>query len=326
MWPFRKKKAVVAPAAPKPEMTFDPFLGDADARRLSRLLGDRDWAAARTIIDDPDPRRHAFYVSIASTKSGLMEWIDDAVRSDPEPTLPLLVKGKAAIDWAWEARGSGYADSVAEDAWKVVRQRLLLAENCLDDVLDRDPTNVEALAAKVTLASARSKGLEEIRSRFAAVIAVAPTHQNAHWSMLQALCRKWHGSSELMFEFARERAAAYPGTGLPVLIAEAHLEEWLSRKRDYEYLEQPEVGAELRAAAEQSIWHPGFPEGPRTAVIWNTFAMAFAMGDHYPEAERCFAHIGDNLATRSPWSYWGKPGRAFLKFRDRTRDKLAEGA
>ena len=46
---------------------------------------------------------------------------------------------------------------------------------------------------------------------------------------------------------ARERAAAYPGTGLPSLIAEAHIEEWLSRKRDNEYLEQPEVGRPVLA-------------------------------------------------------------------------------
>ncbi|MEU7999716.1 hypothetical protein AB0B66_00875 [Catellatospora sp. NPDC049111] len=325
MWPFRKK-AVAAPEAPEPEMTFDPFLGDADARRLSRLLGDRDWAAARTIIDDPDPARHSFYVGIASTKSGLMEWIDDAVRTDPEPTLPLLVKGLKAIGWAWEARGGGYADSVSDDAWKVFAQRLVVAENCLDDVLDRDPKNVEALVGMITLANARSKGLDEIQRAFAAVIAVDPTHQDAHWSMLQAVCRKWHGSSELMFEFARERAAAHPGTGLPVLIAYAHLEEWLSRKRDYAYLEQPEVGADLKAAAEQSIWHPAFREGLETPRLWNAFAMAFAMGDNYAEAERCFARIGDGLATRKPWAYYGKPGKAFLKWRDWTRHKLEEGA
>lgn len=323
MWPFRKKVRV-ALEEPPPEITIDPFLGDPDARRLSMHLGNRDWAAARTIIMNPDPLLHGYYVGIASTKSGLMEWIDDAVRSDPEPTLPLLVKGLAAIGWAWDARGSGYASSVTEEGWKLFRQRLVLAENCLDEVLDRDPRNVEALDGMITLASARSKGLPEIQRRFDAVIAIDPANESAHSRMLQAVCRKWQGSSELMFQFARERAAAYPGTGLSGLIAEAHIEEWLSRRKDYEYLEQQEVRDELAAAAERSIWHPGFRRTPNTPHVWNAFAMAFSLGDHHAEAERCFALIGDAFVTEDPWYYHGKAERSFVKLREYTRYHLAQ--
>ncbi|WP_155371979.1 tetratricopeptide repeat protein [Catellatospora vulcania] len=323
MWPFRKKVRA-APEESPPEITIDPFLGDADARRLSMHLGNRDWAAARAIVMNPDPVLHGYYAGIASTKSGLMEWIDDAVRSDPDPTVPLLVKGLAAISWAWDARGSGYASSVTEEGWKLFRQRLVLAENCLDEVLDRDPGNVKALAGLITLASARSKGLAEIQRRFDAVIAIDPTNESAHATMLQAVCRKWSGSSELMFRFARERAAAFPGTGLPGLIAEAHIEEWLSRKKEDEYLEQREVGDELVAAAESSIWHPDYRRTPNTPYVWNAFAMAFALGDHFTEAERCFALIGDAFVTDDPWYYHGKAERSFVKLRDYTRYHLAE--
>jgi hypothetical protein len=322
MWPFRKKSRV-APEEPPPEIAIDPFLGDPDARRLSMHLGNRDWPAARSIIMNPDPVLRGHYVGIASTKSRLMEWIDDAVRTDPDPTLPLLVKGLAAIGWAWDARGDGYASTVSEEGWKLFRQRLVLAENCLDEVLDREPGNVKALAGKITLASARSKGLPEIQRCFDAVIAIDPTNEGAHGTMLQAVCRKWSGSSELMFRFARERAAAYPDTGLSGLIAEAHIEEWLSRKKEYEYLEQHEIRDELVAAAERSIWHPGFRRTPNTPHVWNAFAMAFSLGDHHAEAERCFALIGDAYVTDDPWYYHGKAERSFLKLRDYTRHHLA---
>ncbi|MFD0596075.1 hypothetical protein ACFQZ4_30495 [Catellatospora coxensis] len=308
-----------------PEITIDPFLGDPDARRLSMHLGNRDWPAARSIIMNPDPALQGYYVGIASSKSGLMEWIDDAVSADPDPTLPLLVKGLGAINWAWDARGSGTASTVTEEGWKLFRQRLVVSENCLDEVLSRDPRNVRALAGLITLAKARSKGLAEIQRCFDAVIAVEPADERAHGRMLQAVCGKWYGSSEMMFRFARERAAAHPGTNLGGLIAEAHIEEWLSRKREDEYLEQREVRDELVAAAENSIWHPAYRRTPYTPHVWNAFAMAFCLGDHHAEAERCFALIGDDLVTRDPWYYHGKAGRSFLKLRDYTRYHLAKG-
>ncbi|BCJ72668.1 hypothetical protein CS0771_22120 [Catellatospora sp. IY07-71] len=321
MWPFRKKTVAVA-EDDQPEIVFDPFLGDAEARRLSRLLGERDWPAARAIIDNADPAAYGFYVGIASSKQGLPEWIDDAIRTDPDPVLPLLVKGLMAISWAWEARGSGYANTVSEEAWKVTRQRLTLAENCLDEVVDRDPKNVEALAGLLTLANARSKGLDELTRRYEAVIAVDPVHTDAHWAMLQALCRKWHGSSELMFAFAREKAAAHPGTALPGLVAAAYLEEWLDNDRDYDYMEGAGIGDEIAAAAHASILHPDFRPDPETPRLWNTFAMALSMSDRLTEAEYCFTRIGDTLVTRHPWSYMGKPGPKYLKWRSWTHTTL----
>ena len=64
--------------------------------------------------------------------------------------------------------------------------------------------------------------------RFAQVVRRHPTHLVAHQQMLQFLCRKWFGSTEEMFDFARTAAAKAPaGSLLPELVVVAHIEHWL---------------------------------------------------------------------------------------------------
>src|SRR5262249_33251614 len=35
-----------------------------------------------------------------------------------------VLKGEAYIEWAWTARGHGYADTVTEEGWKLMRERV----------------------------------------------------------------------------------------------------------------------------------------------------------------------------------------------------------
>src|SRR5262245_43970923 len=45
-----------------------------------------------------------------------------------DSALARLVRGTHYMHWAWEARGSGWANSVSEDGWKLFRERLGLAK------------------------------------------------------------------------------------------------------------------------------------------------------------------------------------------------------
>jgi hypothetical protein len=323
MWPFRKKST---PATDEPEIYFDPYRGDPRARELRQAAEAQDWAAVRRIFDGPlSDRDYAFHVDLVAGAPGAREWIEGVRRDHPDETLPLLVQGADFIDWAWELRGSGYADTVAPESWPTIRKRLAMAENCFDEALARDPKCTEALYRLIGLAKTRQRGQAEVRQRFEALIAVAPMHANGHSSMLDALAPKWGGSTEAMLAFARERAAEGPGTTLPALIAEAHLEEFLRRSPDgTEYMEQPEVGDELVHAAEQSIWHPQFAPAGGSVMLLNRFAYAFSLADRFAEAERCFERIGDRLVTRYPWHYGGRPGTVFLEMRAYVRGQLED--
>jgi hypothetical protein len=294
MWPFRKNKNSVVK---------DPFLGDPTARRLHEALTGRDWAAAREILRAPmgnDDR--AFLMEIAASVPDLQDWIEGPVRDEPGSVLPLVVQGGRAVFWAWEARGGGQAETVGEQQWKVWFRRLKLAEDCLDEAVERDPKCLEAWYFLIILARARQLSKQERWDRYNRLAELDPMHHYGNDQMLQNLCAKWSGSAEEMFGFARERAAAGPGTSLPALVATAHLEHRFSQDDKLAYLRQPEVAEELVAAAQQSIWHPDYRRTLATPHLWNRFAMAFGLADQFQEAKRCFDLIGDDLFAGSFWN------------------------
>lgn len=294
MW-LRKKK----PAAPT--IVIDRCLGDPELRRMRDALAAKDWDTARGVLIKPaSPEHLALGLILAADTAGLEAWIDGPVAAEPGEPLPLLVKGARLVYWAWEARGTGGSQTVAQDTWKVWFDRLRRAEDCFDEVVTRDPSSAEAWHWLIVLGRARQVPAEERWRRFHGLVAADPTHLYGHRQMLDGLMKKWSGSDEAMFEFAREQAAKHPGTHLPMLVADAHAEHRFSNG-GADYLERPEVADEIVAAAHASIWHPDYRPSLLTPIALNVFAKMFALADRFAEAERCFAAIGEDRVTRRPW-------------------------
>jgi hypothetical protein len=312
VWPFKKDHG----DDDADVLTIDPYLRDPGAERLARALGERDWPVIRDILTAAGPEQMMFYMEFVASANGLEEWIPDVVRAEPDSTLPLLVQGARSVYWAWDARGSGTSDTVRPEQWDVWFQRLKLAENCLDEVTDRDPGCAEAWHYLIVLGRARQLPMEERRHRFDKLIEIDPTHLFGHEQMLQNLMPKWSGSTEAMFDFARTRAAAHPGTNLPILIVQAHLEHWRSQDGK-NYLRRPEVGSEIYAAAHNSFWHPDYQRSLLTPVAWNHFAYSLTRSYYFREACGVYDLIGDDWIRRAPW----RTLERFVELRDRARDE-----
>ncbi|MEG3634848.1 hypothetical protein [Micromonospora palythoicola] len=76
--------------------------------------------------------------------------------------------------------------------------------------VQREPDDTTARTFLVVSARGREVHPAEARRRFDEVVTRHPGHRLAHEHMLQYLCRKWSGSHEQMFEFAREAFAKAP--------------------------------------------------------------------------------------------------------------------
>jgi hypothetical protein len=267
-------------------------------------------------VTDPDDR--AFYLRVCADVGGVQDWIEEWIAADRDSTLPLLVRGAHAVHWAWEARGAARAEYTGKDQFEGFFRRLKLAENCLDEVVERDPADTTAWAFLVLSARGRQVDRAEMQRRWAGVVATHPHHFMAHVQKLQYLCDKWFGSDEEMFAFARETVAASPpGSPLGRLVADAHMEKWLSLDagEDAEYMARQDVRDDLLAAANHSVFHPAYRERSTWLTVSNAFACAFALSGQPEPALRLFEILGDRV-TRDPWNYYnGDPGTAFVKLR-----------
>jgi hypothetical protein len=175
---------------------------------------------------------------------------------------------------------------------------------------------------RLDLAIVRTEPVAERFRCFESVTAVDPLNFHAHNQMLGAL-HPAPGGAELMFSFARERAANAPdGSDLPALVVEAHLYEWKFLKKPDGYFRQPGIGDELVALAYRSVLHPASRFRPGlTPTRWNAFAFALTAAERFEEAQRCFELIGESNAIAHPWPSVSDAPAAdtFVEFRNRAR-------
>ncbi|SNS65837.1 protein of unknown function [Asanoa hainanensis] len=311
MWPFKKRQQAVG-------LVIDSAQGDPRARALIDALDGRDWQTTRDLFaaaEEPDAR--AYLMEIAAKVDGVQDWIGQWVDAEPESTLPLLVQGCHAVNWAWEARGAQRAKYTKDEQFREFFRRLVVAENLLDEVIDRDPDDVTARTWLVMASRGRQVPPDEAQARFDAVVKRHPGHVVAHEHRLQYLCAKWFGSDDEMFAFAREATAQAPdGSLLPELVAIAHIEKWMSLPggEDDAYMAGPEVGKEIVAAADRSVLHPAFTPSFGWVPRANALAMGLRMSGELETAARVFDLIGDQVGGWT-WTYFGDPVKAFIEAR-----------
>jgi hypothetical protein len=293
---FHRKTSAPAPAA-------DPCLGDPTARRLYLAMENRDWAEARALLaaaGHPDDR--SFYLDVAGVVPGVQHWIGQFADDD---VLAQLVRGAHAVQAAWDARGGYRAEYTAQEQFALFFERLRLAESCLYDVVQRDPDEVTAWALLIRTARGLQLPLDDGQFRYRQATQLFPYHWMANYEWLQTVCEKWFGSHEQMHAFARDVATNAPGGSMVhALVPLAHLERAvdLDSAQTQAYMTRADVRADLRTAAEYSIWHPAAELRAGSPAALNVFAMAFTLSEDPAAAAPVFQQLG-NRPTEIPWAY-----------------------
>ena len=147
-------------------------------------------------------------------------------RTHPDDRVDLLaLLGSTMVDVAWEIRGSGPAASVPEPEWPKFHAALAEADEALVAALRLVPGHPGAATSRLHTALGLGISSDEWWSRFESARRMQPTLYQAHASMLTALCAKWYGSDELMFNFGRSVAAQAPaGDPVVAMLPRAHAE------------------------------------------------------------------------------------------------------
>ncbi|MFD0682897.1 hypothetical protein [Actinomadura fibrosa] len=288
----------------------DPCMGDPVAEALWQAMRRHDWTRIRELFDpvaDPDDR--SFYLGVCAAAPGVGDWIAEWCRAEPGAPLPLVIRAAHLL----------LPERVPAEG--LPPENVGLAEECLTDVLSRDPDNADAWALLVTAARAGRVDRKEALWRFERVVDLHPTHLDAHTEMLAWL--GLHDGPDEAYGFARDVVTKAPaGSPLGKLIPLAHIDRWrsLPHAERGPFMAQDWVRGGLRAAADHSIRHPSYRPRPGWPATHNAFAFALVMAGEVAAAAEQFRFIGDQV-TRRPWdAYHADPVRAFTELRGWARE------
>ena len=132
-------------------------------------------------------------------------------------------KGRFFKDFAWRARGNGYASTVKEEGWRLFAERLDIAERAMTHAWDMDPSDARTPREILWIGIGQGWELERFDQWFSRAMKLDTNSYDACSSKLSYLEPKWQGSASQMLAFARECADSKEwGWSVPLILPEAH--------------------------------------------------------------------------------------------------------
>ena len=299
--------------------TYDPCLGRTDLQAAHRALRKGDWGPAAAVLAHPGDRSVIFtgLLSEGVSTDVIRRWAE----TQPDSTTLALLATKLTSD-AWDIRGGGMSETVADDAWPRFWEMLEHADDVVAQAISIGPPSADSWGAGIMIGVGRQLNIDLIQRRFEQCHQLQPFHANAVRAMLQARCDKWYGSHESMFQFARWVASQAPaGAPAQFAICEAHFERWRSMAAtgvdQRTYFSQSNVRHEIATVADRFL--QSTPSGPAPAeylLALNWFVYAVGSANQRPPGmmAECVARI-DRRPTQNPWRYMkGSIGAAYSDF------------
>ncbi len=198
--------------------------------------------------------------------------------------------------YAWEARGSGSANTVTADGWRLFKQRLAIAESDANKAWKLDPTQEQIPSLMIRIELGQGQGRERMEMWFSRAMALNTNNYDACYQKLYYLMPRWYGSDEDLVEFGHECASSQVWGGrVPLILADAHdmVCRSASEEERRQYFEKKEVWEDIKTAYEK------FFELNPEATAWrhNYARHAFLCGQYeaFLEQTRLFTG-GTNYA------------------------------
>lgn len=211
----------------------DAILGEVQA-----AIAARDFAGLSAMEEDfraSRARTPSGAWKLAMFHAGLQTYLAEGLQSDggchyddaqfvqrwaaatPRNPAPFITDAALLSQQAWCFRGSGYADSVAAEAWPKFRERISAAAGVLDQHREIGSADPEYYAVKLDVL--RAQGVS--KAAFHAVVEEAtarePYYQRTYFNAAWYYLPQWGGSYPEVEEFARyaaERTGAGEKSGL----------------------------------------------------------------------------------------------------------------
>lgn len=146
------------------------------------------------------------YASSANDWTTHLARLQRWVMQRPDSITARVALGTAQLQYAWSARGGGYADSVTEDGWKLLQQRAEVAAKTLMDAFSLQAKCPEWFLTMQMTARALGQSREVQTAIFEKAIAFEPDYHYFYRAQAELLMPKWEGEEGEMAAFAQQAA------------------------------------------------------------------------------------------------------------------------
>ncbi|MFE3112390.1 hypothetical protein ACFXKJ_29940 [Kitasatospora indigofera] len=302
--------AGLVPRAELVEVGSEP--DDPAARAALDAAKAGNWRPAAAYLSDGEgdwSTRYARMNPFAGLAATDDIWLWQWRKEHPDSPEAAQVHTGALVERAWEIRTGNYASQVTREQAMGFHQVLQEAAEVSYEAIRLAPAgDPNAWVMQQSIALGQGWSHERYRALWAEIVAREPHHFGAHTAALQYWCEKWHGSTELMHEFADEAIAGAPaGSLLTVLKLRAYWEQVLRDNSAASLHSSAEYTAALDAAlADLAAADPAHP-GIAPASGW--IAHGLIENGRPAQALNLFRRMGREIA--GPWIYYGNPAAVF---------------
>jgi tetratricopeptide (TPR) repeat protein len=128
----------------------------------------------------------------------------DFNEADGSNPVRLAMDGQYLIDAAWCARGSGWANTVSDQGWKLFGDRLAKAAETLEAAFAKYPNEGEMARSMIDVELGQGQGKDRMEKWFQLAIKANPDDYDAYKGKEWYLQPRWYGSSEEVLNFGKK--------------------------------------------------------------------------------------------------------------------------
>ncbi len=193
-----------------------------------------------------------------------------------------LERGRILTEWAWDARGSGWASQVTPEGARLFEQRLQEAGRELNEAVRLNPSGWTAHARLITVARGLGWPRKDMEEHFQRAVKLRPRDPYAYELKLEYLKPRWHGEPEELFEFGRECVATGYWDELIPRVFVLALNDITTNPRDggqiHQLFQSPEVwkaSCEYYQSAQQHADYLNRRRALNEVVRWGIYGKHF---------------------------------------------------
>lgn len=301
-------RAEPTPRVPSRDETFNLLDTEnfASLEKISTAL-----RAARTGFYNGWPLIYDFYGNLAfdtpddkvwSRYIGLLKKWQAAYPESPTPRIALASLYK---DYAWQARGSGYANTVTAEGSRLFEERLKAAQAILEEVTAMKVQDAEAYYMLLIVAKGLGLPRGQMEDAFNRGVGIDPDFTPLYAAKAEYLLPRWYGAEGDWETFAKEAADRRGGKDGDIL--------YLFIVRTEAYTGGDDLFKDSRLSYERM--KRGFLESrlryPRNNYDLNSYCYFASIAGDKPTAAGLFSEIGENYneetwGSRENFAKWRK--------------------